>query len=77
MGIGTSIFLIALGAIFAFALEFDVAGVDIKVVGYILMIAGVIGAILSLAVFGRRDRVVTTTTPVREREIVRDRDPLV
>ncbi len=77
MGIGSSIFLIALGAILAFALTFDVAGVDIKVVGYILMIAGVIGALLSLAVFGRRDRVVTTHTPVREREIVRDRGPVV
>lgn len=76
MGIGSSIFLIALGAIFAFALEFDVAGVDIQVVGFILMVAGVIGAILSLAVFGRRDRVMTTT-PVREREVVRDRGPVV
>ena len=76
MGIGTSIFLIALGAIFVFALEFDVAGIDITAVGYILMVAGVIGAILSLAVFGRRDRVTTTTTPVREREVVRDRGPV-
>ena len=48
MGIGTSIFLLALGAILAFAVEFDVAGLDINTVGLILMAAGIIGLLISL-----------------------------
>jgi hypothetical protein len=48
MGIGTSIFLIALGAILKFAVTASVSGVSIATVGVILMIVGVIGLILSL-----------------------------
>ena len=48
MGLGVSIFLIALGAILAFAVTADVSGVDIDVVGWILMIVGIIGLVLSL-----------------------------
>ena len=52
MGIGSSIALIAVGAILAFAVEFDIAGLDINTVGVILMLAGVVGAILSLTIWG-------------------------
>ena len=69
MGIGSSIALIALGAIFAFALDFDVAGLDIKIVGYILMAAGLLGLLFTALIFGRRDRRV-----VRDRPVVRERD---
>jgi hypothetical protein len=48
MGIGTSILLIALGAILKFAVHFDVAGVSIETIGVILMVAGIIGLIVSL-----------------------------
>lgn len=66
MGIGINIFLIALGAILAFAVDATVAGLDIKVVGVILMIAGAVGLILTLAVFApRRRRTVTETTGAR------------
>ena len=47
MGIGVSIFLVALGAILAFAVTADVSGLDINVVGWILMIVGIIGLVLS------------------------------
>ncbi len=47
MGLGVSIFLIALGAILAFAVTADVSGVDIDVVGWILMIVGILGLVLS------------------------------
>ena len=47
MGIGTSIFLIAVGAILAFAVDVQVSGVDVHTVGLILLVVGVIGAILS------------------------------
>lgn len=49
MRIGSSIFLIALGAILAFAVQADIISiVDINLVGYILMGVGVIGLIASL-----------------------------
>ena len=53
MGIGASIFLIAVGAIMTFAIEIDIEGLDLQVVGVILMIAGVIGLLVTLVVFGR------------------------
>lgn len=59
MGIGASIFLIALGAILYFATDFDVAGVNIDTVGVILMVAGLLGLIASLVVFGPRRRRMT------------------
>jgi len=48
MILGTSIFLIAAGAIIRYALTFDVSGVSRPVIGLILMIAGVVGLVLSL-----------------------------
>ena len=48
MGIGTSIFLIALGAILKFAVNANVSGIEIATVGVILMIAGVLGLLVSL-----------------------------
>ncbi len=65
MGIGTSIFLLAVGAILAFAVTDAISGVDLTTVGYILMGAGVLGLIISVALMNRapRDRVV------RERDV--------
>ena len=48
MTIGTSLFLIAVGAILKFAVTTHVAGVDLQVVGVILMIVGGVGLILGL-----------------------------
>ena len=48
MGIGASIFLIVVGAILTFAVTADVSEVDIATVGWILMIAGAVGFLLSL-----------------------------
>ena len=48
MGIGTSIFLIAVGAILRFAVTVAATGVNLHAVGDILMIVGIIGAVLSL-----------------------------
>jgi hypothetical protein len=56
MGIGVSIFLIALGAVLYFATNFDIAGLDINTVGVILMIAGAVGLLASLLIFGPRSR---------------------
>jgi hypothetical protein len=48
MGIGVSIFLIAVGAILAFAVNVATSGIDLNTVGVILMIVGGIGLLLSL-----------------------------
>ena len=53
MGIGVSVFLIALGAILAFAVEFQVSGLDINTVGIILLIVGVIGLVTSFMFWDR------------------------
>jgi Zn-dependent membrane protease YugP len=65
MRIGSSIALIVIGAIVAFALDFQVAGVDLRLIGYILMAAGVVLLIISLAVgFGGRRTTTTTRSGV-------------
>jgi hypothetical protein len=46
--IGTSLFLIAIGAILKYAVTAHVSGIDIQTVGVILMVVGVIGLILGL-----------------------------
>jgi hypothetical protein len=48
MGLGVGIFLTALGAILAFAVSADVSGVNIHTVGWILMVVGIGGVVLSL-----------------------------
>ncbi|HVF13307.1 MAG TPA: DUF6458 family protein [Acidimicrobiales bacterium] len=54
MGIGVSVFLIAVGAILTFAVNASLSGLDLSTVGVILMIAGALGLIMTLLVFGRR-----------------------
>jgi hypothetical protein len=69
MGIGVSIFLIAVGAILAFGVNAatDVANID--VIGYILMAVGALGLLISMAMFGgwRRGAVVEDRVVERER----------
>ncbi len=59
MGIGLSILLIAAGAILTFAVKATVAGIDLDVVGWVLMGAGLLGLIWSLVIMSmRRSEVV-------------------
>ena len=48
MGIPVSILLIAAGAILAFAITGTTSGINIHAVGWILMIVGLLGLVLSL-----------------------------
>jgi membrane-bound ClpP family serine protease len=61
MRIGASLFLIALGAILKFAVTKHVSGIDLAVVGVILMIIGALGLLFELFMWGshRRTAVVT------------------
>ena len=72
MGIGVSIFLIALGAILAFAVEYEIGGVDIQVIGWILMVVGLIGLIMTAFIFGPR-RTAARSDVVEERRVYDDR----
>jgi hypothetical protein len=70
MTFGTSIFLIAVGAILRYAVTATVSGIDITTVGLILMIVGIAGLVLSflymLAWAPRRGRVVRDRVVERE-----------
>lgn len=68
MGIGVSVFLLAVGAVLTFAVHSTVPHTNLDMVGVILMIAGGIGLLVSLAFAAshRRDGLV------RERVIERD-----
>ena len=74
MGIGSSILLIAVGAIMRFAVNVDTTGFSIDTAGTILMVVGVIGLLLSvlwMTIWAERsDRDVV----VRDRPVVRERD---
>jgi hypothetical protein len=66
MGIGTSIFLIAVGAILKYAVTWSLAGVKLEVVGLILMIVGAVGVVLSLihaSALARRRRATVYSDP--------------
>lgn len=56
MTIGVSIFLIAIGAILTFATDVSVSGLDLDVVGIILMLVGILGLVLTLVIWGPRRR---------------------
>lgn len=69
MGIGVSIFLIALGAVLTFATDISVSGLDLDVVGVVLMLAGALGLVMTLVVWGPRrrvDRVQREVVPPRQ-----------
>jgi hypothetical protein len=72
MTIGSSLFLIAVGAILRYAVTKETwNAINIHTVGLILMIVGVVGLILGLYLYlvrGRRDAVVADDPAVRRRE---------
>lgn len=73
MALGTSLFLIAVGAILRFAVADAVPDIDLSTIGVILMIVGAVGMIISLFTMSvwSRDR---RGAVVEERRVV-ERDP--
>ena len=67
MKIGTSLILIALGAILRYAVNESVDAIDLPTVGLILMIVGILGLVISLAYefLWDRDRRVDDVPPTR------------
>lgn len=72
MGVGVSVFLIAVGAILAFAVNVTTQGLDLSVVGVILMIVGAIGLLADFFLFGQSRRFSRQTTVLSERPPVVD-----
>ena len=74
MGIGAGIFLLALGGVLAFAVSDRISGVDLTMVGYILMGAGALGLALVLLLNGQRTRGTraSRTTVVEDDPTYRD-----
>lgn len=69
MGMGSGIVLFVIGAILTFALNVTVDWIDIQMVGYLLMGAGVLVFLISLILFARRrgtNTAVETTDPFIE-----------
>ena len=84
VGIGTSLVLIAAGAIMAFAVSVQTNGFNVHTIGWILMGVGVLGLIVAFiigtagtvahdATYVDRGTTVVEREPVRERIIERDR----
>ena len=65
MGIGAAVFLIVLGAILTFALDWHLAELDLAIVGWIFMIAGVLWGAFTVYGWNRR-RAARTRTVVEE-----------
>lgn len=74
MGIGIGIFLLAVGAVLAFAVDATVSGIDIQAVGVILMVVGLLGVLVDLIIFAPRRRAVVEEAPVGRTRTVVDRD---
>ncbi len=75
MALGTSIFLIAVGAVLAFALDRDVVSVfNVNIVGYILMAVGLLGLIMSLVINNQR-RSTAHRTVIDDRRYPQDPPP--
>jgi uncharacterized membrane protein YfcA len=62
MAIGTSLFLIAVGAILRFAVQDSIEEIDLTTVGLILMIVGILGLLLGLFLMSRSPRSETVVT---------------
>ena len=64
MTIGTSIVLIAVGAILKWAVTAQVNGINLQTAGTVLLVLGIIGLVLSVIYTFYWSRARTTTTPV-------------
>jgi hypothetical protein len=75
MGIGGSIFLIAVGALLAFAVDYQLGWLDIAVAGWILMVVGVLGLVLTVVLWSRRRTAGEVLVERRDYQERRDAGP--
>jgi beta-lactamase regulating signal transducer with metallopeptidase domain len=84
VGIGVSLILIAVGAVLAFAVHVTTSGININTVGYILLVVGIVGGLISIAfwstwggVGARRRTVIDEGPPATGRRTVVEDDTAV
>jgi hypothetical protein len=73
VGIGASLFLIAVGAILAWAVDFTISGLELDTIGVILLVVGIIGLVLSMlfwSSFAPFRRTTEDRTIIRDREVI-------
>ena len=66
MSIGLGIFLLVVGAVLVWALDLTVTGVDLQLIGYILLAAGALVTILGIVLMTRRRSSVSTTRTIAD-----------
>jgi len=66
MRIGSSLLLIAIGAILKFALTKSVSGIDLSMVGVVLMVVGIAGLVISLVLANTAKRTEVVHRSTRE-----------
>ena len=66
MSIGLGIFLLVVGAILVWALDVTVTGINLQLVGYILLAAGALVTILGIVLMTRRRNSVSTTRTIAD-----------
>ncbi|GAA1821324.1 hypothetical protein HC028_11430 [Planosporangium flavigriseum] len=75
MGIGGSILLIVIGAILTFALNVQLGAVNLDLVGWIMMAAGLLGLIITTYIWSSRRRTVVSEGPAGYRRVEERTDP--
>jgi len=74
MGIGVSLILIAVGAVLAFAVHVSTSGFNVNTIGYILLVVGIVGVLISMMFWsswgGFGGRTTATEGPARRRTVV-------
>jgi hypothetical protein len=79
MGIGVSLILIAVGAVLAFAVDVSTSGFNLNTIGYILLVVGIVGALISMMFWsswgGFGGRTVAADGPApRRRRVIEEED---
>jgi hypothetical protein len=78
MGIGVSLILIAVGAVLAFAVHVSTSGFNVNTIGYILLVVGIVGVLISMMFwsswggFGGRTTVAEGPATTRRRTTVEE-----
>lgn len=78
MGLGGSLAFIAIGAVLAFATRFTVSGIDIRMIGWILMLVGVAGIAFTLMYLRPRRRRIVVSEQIGDEPVydVRPDEPV-
>ncbi|PRY01632.1 DUF6458 family protein [Allonocardiopsis opalescens] len=75
MGIGGSLVLIGVGAVLAFATNYDISGMNLNMIGWIVMLVGLAGLLLTFLWWRPRRRAAGLAAESAEQRISRREGP--